>query len=437
MNEDVIAIILAAGNDPRMNSKKAKEVHKVCGKEIIKRVAECVVKAGVKEICVVVNENNEDDIKEVLQNTSMCVNQDIKAVLQNAVTYVKQEELNGTAGAAKAATQFLEERKHYGKVLIINGDVPLIRTETINKLVNQSMINSEAATILTAIYDTPLSYGRVVRDLDGNVKGIIEDINLEMDERKIHEINAGIYCFDIDKLLENIDEVKENPLTNKFDLPSIIRVMVEKDLRVGAMIVEDSSEALGVNDRIQLEIINKILRIRINTEHMKNGVTIEDMDTTYIYDDVQIGRDTVIHPNTTIKSNVIIGEDCEIGPNAYIRENCVLANKVKIGSFVEIKKTIVGQGSKIPHLSYVGDAEIGEKCNIGCGTITCNYDGFNKSKTIIGDRVFVGSNTNLIAPVKVEDDSFIAAGSTITDDVPKGSLAIARERQVNKEGWNK
>jgi len=437
MNEDVIAIILAAGNDPRMNSKKAKEVHKVCGKEIIKRVAECVVKAGVKEICVVVNENNEDDIKGVLQNTSMCVNQDIKAVLQNAVTYVKQEELNGTAGAVKAATHFLEERKHYGKVLIINGDVPLIRTETINKLVNQSMINSEAATILTAIYDTPLSYGRVVRDLDGNVKGIIEDINLEMDERKIQEINAGIYCFDIDKLLENIDEVKENPLTNKFDLPSIIRVMVEKDLKVGAMIVEDSSEAFGVNDRIQLEIINKILRIRINTEHMKNGVTIEDMDTTYIYDDVQIGRDTVIHPNTTIKSNVIIGEDCEIGPNAYIRENCVLANKVKIGSFVEIKKTIVGQGSKIPHLSYVGDAEIGEKCNIGCGTITCNYDGFNKSKTIIGDRVFVGSNTNLIAPVKVEDDSFIAAGSTITDDVPKGSLAIARERQVNKEGWNK
>jgi len=422
MNEDVIAIILAAGNDPRMNSKKSKEVHKVCGKEIIKRVAECVVKAGVKEICTIVNEKNEEDIKEVLQN---------------AVTYVRQEELNGTASAVKAATQFLEERKHYGKVLIINGDAPLIRTETVNKLVNQSMINSEAATVLTAIYDTPLSYGRVVRDLDGNVKGIIEDVNLEMDERKIQEINAGIYCFDIDKLLENIDEVKENPLTNKFDLPSIIRVMVEKDLKVGAMIVEDSSEALGVNDRIQLEIINKILRIRINTEHIKNGVTIEDMDTTYIYDDVQIGRDTIIHPNTTIKSNVVIGEDCEIGPNAYIRENCVLANKVKIGSFVEIKKTVVGEGSKIPHLSYVGDAEIGEKCNIGCGTITCNYDGFNKSKTIIGDRVFVGSNTNLIAPVKVEDDSFIAAGSTITDDVPKGSLAIARERQVNKEGWNK
>lgn len=421
MNDDVIAIVLAAGDDPRMNSNKCKMVHKVFGKEIIRRVVEAVVKADVKEICIVVNDKNENDIKEVLKDS---------------VTYVKQNELKGTAEAVKSAVQFLKERKNYAKVVVINGDVPLIRTETINQLVNQSIINSENATILTAIYDTPISYGRVIRNIDGKVLGVVEDINLNMEDKKIQEINAGIYCFDIDKLLDNLDEIKENTLTNTLDLPSIIKIMVNKNLKVGAMIVEDVSEALGVNDRIQLEIINKILRIRINTEHMKNGVTIEDMDTTYIYDDVVIGKDTVIHPNTTIKSNVVIGEMCEIGPNSYIRENCVLADKVKIGSFVEIKKTIVGKGSKIPHLSYVGDAEIGEKCNIGCGTITCNYDGFNKSKTIIGDRVFVGSNTNLIAPVKVEDDSFIAAGSTITDDVPRGSLAIARERQINKEGWN-
>ena len=421
MNDDVIAIVLAAGDDPRMNSNKCKMVHKVFGKEIIRRVVEAVVKADVKEICVVVNDKNENDIKEVLKDS---------------VTYVKQNELKGTAEAVKSAVQFLKERKNYAKVVVINGDVPLIRTETINQLVNQSIINSENATILTAIYDTPISYGRVIRNIDGKVLGVVEDINLNMEDKKIQEINAGIYCFDIDKLLDNLDEIKENTLTNTLDLPSIIKIMVNKNLKVGAMIVEDVSEALGVNDRIQLEIINKILRIRINTEHMKNGVTIEDMDTTYIYDDVVIGKDTVIHPNTTIKSNVVIGEMCEIGPNSYIRENCVLADKVKIGSFVEIKKTIVGKGSKIPHLSYVGDAEIGEKCNIGCGTINCNYDGFNKSKTIIGDRVFVGSNTNLIAPVKVEDDSFIAAGSTITDDVPRGSLAIARERQINKEGWN-
>ena len=170
---------------------------------------------------------------------------------------------------------------------------------------------------------------------------------------------------------------------------------------------------------------------------MKNGVTIEDMQNTYIYDDVKIGKDTIIHPNTIIQSNVIIGDECEIGPNAYIREGCNLANKVKIGNCVEIKKAIIGEGTKIPHLSYMGDCEIGQKCNIGCGTITCNYDGFNKSKTIIGNNTFVGSNVNLVAPVKLGDNTFVAAGSTITDNVPEYSLAIARQRQINKEGWNK
>lgn len=424
MNDEVIAIILAAGDDPRMNSNKSKMVHKVYGKEIIKRVAENVVKSGIRNICTVVSDKNESDIKEVLKN---------------AVMYVKQEETKGSGDAVKSAYSFLKEKSTAGvsKVLIISGDVPLIRTETLNKLVNQSIVNSEAATVLTAIYDTPLSYGRVIRDYNGKVKGIIEDINLETEERKIQEINAGIYCFDIGKLLENLEEIKLNEETNKYDLPSIIQIMADKDLKVGAMIVEDSSEALGVNDRIQLEIINKILKIRINTEYMKNGVTIEDLDTTYIYEDVEIGRDTIIHPNTIIKSNVEIGENCEIGPNSYIRENCKLANNVKIGSFVEIKKAIVGEGTKIPHLSYIGDSEIGEKCNIGCGTITCNYDGFNKSKTIIGDRVFIGSNTNLIAPIKIENDCFIAAGSTITEDVPEYSLAIAREHQINKEDWNR
>ena len=213
--------------------------------------------------------------------------------------------------------------------------------------------------------------------------------------------------------------------------------MYNKGLKTGSIIVDDYTEMLGVNDRIELQMITKFLQMRINTELMKNGVTIEDPNTTYIYDDVQIGMDTVIHPNTTIKSGVVIGEDCEIGPNAYIREGCKLANHVKIGSFVEIKKAIIGEGTKVPHLSYMGDCEIGEKCNIGCGTITCNYDGFNKSKTIIGNHSFIGSNVNLVAPVTIGDNAFIAAGSTITDDVPEDALAIARQRQTVKEGWNK
>lgn len=210
-----------------------------------------------------------------------------------------------------------------------------------------------------------------------------------------------------------------------------------KDLKFGGMVVEDKTEILGVNDRMQLETLTGVLKLRINEEHMKNGVTIEDKNNTYIYDDVKIGRDTVIHPNTTIKSGVVIGENCEIGPNAYIREGCQIADNVKIGSFVEVKKAIIGKGTKVPHLSYMGDCEIGEKTNIGCGTITCNYDGFKKSKTIIGDNAFVGSNVNFIAPVTIGDNTLIAAGSTITDDVPEDALSIARQRQTNKEGWNK
>lgn len=188
---------------------------------------------------------------------------------------------------------------------------------------------------------------------------------------------------------------------------------------------------------MQTTILTEKEKRKINKKHIKNGVIIEDINNTYIYNDVEIGKNTVIHPNTTIKSDVIIGEGCEIGPNSYIREGCRLADKVKIGSFVEIKKAIVGEGTKIPHLSYMGDCEIGAKTNIGCGTITCNYDGFKKSKTIIGDNCFVGSNVNLIAPVTLGNNSFIAAGSTITNDVPEDALAIARERQTNKEGWNK
>ena len=226
-------------------------------------------------------------------------------------------------------------------------------------------------------------------------------------------------------------------MQGEYYLTDVIKIMNDKELKVGAMIVEDKTEILGANDRAQLEMLTRLLRIRINQEHMENGVTIVDTNNTYIYDNVKIGVDTVIHPNTTIKSGVVIGENCEIGPNAYIREGCNIADNVKIGSFVEVKKANIGKGTKVPHLSYMGDCEIGEKTNIGCGTITCNYDGFKKSKTKIGSNAFVGSNVNFIAPVDVGDNTLIAAGSTITDDVPADSLSIARQRQTNKEGWNK
>ena len=399
MENDIIAIVMAAGKGTRMKSKNSKLVQKIYGKEIVKRAVENAQKAGVRDIVAVVGYKKEEVMK----------------VLGDNIKYAYQDEMLGTGHAVMQAKEYLKGKK--GKVLVLNGDVPLIRPETLNKLIEKRIENKEYATLLTAIYDDPTGYGRIVRDEGGNIEGIVEEKDTTPEQKKIKEINAGIYCFDIEALLKALEKVTPNNKQGEYYITDVIQIMNDSGLKTGAVLVEDNTEILGINDRIQLGILTKVLQMRINTELMKNGVTIEDTNTTYIYDDVEIGMDTVIHPNTTIKSGVTIGEDCEIGPNSYIREGCKLANHVKIGSFVEIKKAIIGEGTKVPHLSYMGDCEIGEKCNIGCGTITCNYDGFNKSKTIIGNHSFIGSNTNLVAPVTLGDNTFVAAGSTITDDV--------------------
>lgn len=419
MEQDIVAVVLAAGKGTRMKSNKSKLVHKIYGKELVKRVVETAEKSDIKDIIAVVGYKKEE----------------VQKVLGDTVKYAYQEEMLGTGHAVLQAEEYLEGRK--GKVVVLNGDVPIIRPETIKKLIEKSIKNKEYATVLTAIYNNPTGYGRIIRDDGGNVKEIVEEKDLSEEQKSNKEINAGIYCFDIDELLKALKELKPNNAQGELYLTDVVKIMNDKGLKTGAVIVKDNTEILGVNDRMQLELLTKVLKMRINQYHMQNGVTIEDMDNTYIYDDVEIGMDTVIHPNTTIKNDVVIGENCEIGPNAYIREGCRLANTVKIGSFVEIKKAVIGEGTKVPHLSYMGDCEIGGKTNIGCGTITCNYDGFNKSKTIIGEHSFIGSNTNLVAPVTLGENSFVAAGSTITDDVPSDALAIARERQKNIEGWNK
>ncbi len=419
MEQDIMAVVLAAGKGTRMKSNKSKLVHKIYGKELVKRVVETAKKSNIEEVIAVVGHKREQ----------------VQLVLGDTVKYAYQDEMLGTGHAVLQAEKFLKNKN--GKIVILNGDVPIIRPETIKKLIKKSIDNKEYATLLTAIYNNPNGYGRIIRDIGGNIKEIIEEKDATEEQKKIKEINSGIYCFDIQELLKALKKLKPNNSQGELYLTDVIKIMNDEGLKTGAVIVEDNTEILGVNDRMQLELLTKILKMRINQYHMENGVTIEDIDNTYIYDDVQIGVDTVIHPNTTIKNDVVIGEDCEIGPNAYIREGCRLSNKVKIGSFVEIKKAIIGEGAKVPHLSYMGDCEIGAKTNIGCGTITCNYDGFNKSKTIIGEHSFIGSNTNLVAPVTLGKNSFIAAGSTITNDVPDDSLAIARQRQINKDGWNK
>ena len=415
--ENVITIVMAAGKGTRMKSKKSKVVQKIYGKELVKRVVELAKKVGTDEVITVVGHQKEQ----------------VMEVLGENVKYAFQEELLGTGHAVMQAEEFLKGKE--GKVVVLNGDVPIIRPETLKKFIEKNVSNKEYATVLTAEYENPTGYGRIIRDVGGNIKEIVEEKDANVLQKEIKEINAGIYCFDIKELLLALKKIKTNNAQGEYYLTDVIKIMNEKGLRTGALIVEDNTEILGVNDRAQLELLTGVLKARINSEHMANGVTIEDTNTTYIYDDVKIGMDTVIHPNTTICSGVVIGENCEIGPNAYIRPGCEIANNVKVGSFVELKKVKIGEGTKVPHLSYIGDCEIGKKTNIGCGTITCNYDGVNKNKTIIGDNCFVGSNVNFIAPVKIGNNVVIAAGSTVTDDVPDNALSIARQRQINKENY--
>ena len=414
-NEYVITVIMAAGKGTRMKTKKSKLVHKIYDKELVKRVADLAKKVGSDEIIAVVGHLREQ----------------VQEVLGDSVQYAFQDELLGTGHAVMQAKDYLKGKK--GKVVILYGDVPIIREETLTNLISKSLKNKEYATLLTAIYENPTGYGRIIRDEGGNIKAIVEEKDADPLQKEIKEINSGIYCFDIEELLKALELIKPDNAQGEYYLTDVIKIMNDKGLKTGAVIVEDNTEILGVNDRAQLELLTRVLRMRINAEHMRKGVTIEDSNSTYIHDDVIIGQDTVIHPNTTIKSGVIIGENCEIGPNAYIREGCEIGNNVKIGNFVEIKKTKVGDRTKIPHFIYLGDCEIGKDGNVGCGTITCNYDGKNKHKTKIGDNAFIGSNVNLVAPVTLGDNVLIAAGSTITQDVPSDKMGIARERQVNKD----
>lgn len=413
-NRYVMTVIMAAGKGTRMKTNKSKLVHKIYDKELVKRVADLAKDVGSDEVVAVVGHMREL----------------VEQVLGDSVKYAYQEELLGTGHAVMQARKYLEGKK--GKVIILYGDVPIIRPETLQNLVRRSIKNKEYATLLTAIYENPTGYGRIVRDNGGYIREIVEEKDATPSQKEIKEINSGIYCFDIEELLNALELIEPNNAQGEYYLTDVIKIMNEKGLKTGAVIIEDNTEILGVNDRAQLELLTRVLRMRINAEHMRNGVTIEDANSTYIYDDVKIGIDTVIHPNTTIKSGVVIGENCEIGPNAYIREGCVIGDNVKVGNFVELKKAKIGDRTKVPHFTYLGDCEVGEDSNIGCGTITCNYDGKNKHKTIIGDRAFIGSNVNLVAPVTLGDDVLIAAGSTITEDVPDGKMGIARERQINK-----
>jgi len=444
------AVVLAAGQGTRMKSKLYKVLHPVCGKPMVQHVTDTLAAMQVDDVVVVVGHGAEA----------------VRATLGDRVAYALQSEQLGTAHAVQQAVPHLLDKE--GTTFILYGDVPLLSEETLRALLVYHEEQNAAATVLTADMADPTGYGRIIRNEAGEVLRIVEHKDATDEQRAIREINTGIYCFDNKKLITALSQVKNDNVQGEYYVTDCIGILRDAGEKVVAYIAKDPDETMGVNDRVQLAQAESYMRRRINERHMRNGVTIQDPASTYIEADVVIGPDTYILPGTHLRGKTVVGADCTLGPQtdlrdmtiadrvtisysvlvestvgenvtvgpfAYVRPGSEIAAEAKIGDFVELKNAKIGKGSKVPHLSYVGDAEIGEDVNIGCGTITVNYDGEKKHKTIVGNDVFVGCNSNLVAPVTIGDRAYVAAGSTITQDVPEEALAIARERQVNKSGY--
>lgn len=442
-------VVLAAGEGKRMKSEKSKVVFRVSGKEMVNRVIDEAKKAGVDKACVVVGHKAE---------------MVMEAVGDRAV-FVTQREQLGTGHAVMQAKEFISQSEN---VMILAGDTPLITAETLKNAMKAHEENNNACTVLTAVVDNPFGYGRIIRDNNGNVSRIVEQKDASDDEKAVCEINSGMYCFNSAQLLKSLDMLTNDNAQGEYYLTDTLEIIRQAQEKVGAFCVEDAVEISGVNDRLQLADAEKVMRRRINTYHALNGVTIIDIDATYIDDDVTIGTDSVIYPGAALEKGSVIGkgvvigqncrivnstvgdgsdvysstmvdsvvgEECHVGPYAYLRPNSIVGNRCKVGDFVELKNAVLGDGTKASHLTYIGDATVGSGVNFGCGTVIVNYDGKSKYKTVIGDNAFIGCNSNLVSPVTVNDNAYIAAGSTITDEVPEGALAIARSRQVVKQEW--
>lgn len=435
-----------------MKSDLPKVLHKVCGKEMVNIVIDTMKKSGIDDVNVIIGKG-----AELVE----------EATKKQNVSYSFQKEQLGTGDAVKCAREFLKGKK--GTVAIFTGDAPLITESTVKKTLEFHEVGGYAATVLTSIVDDPEGYGRIIRNKDGSLKKIVEHKDCNEEELCVKEINSAMYCFDIENLLNNLDKINNNNAQGEYYLTDVIEILESQGKKVGAISVP-FEQTLGINSRVQLSEVAQIMKKRINNFHMENGATIIDPNNTYIGLDVEIGSDTIIYPGNVLEGNTVIkgnctlypnsridnsviekgvtiqssvildshvGENTTVGPYAYIRPESKVGNNVRIGDFVEIKKSTIGDGTKVSHLTYIGDAEVGGNCNFGCGTVVVNYDGKEKHKTIIGNHSFIGCNTNLVSPVTVEDNTYIAAGSTITDKVPEGAFAIARARQVVKEGWTK
>ena len=442
------SIILAAGEGKRMKSNIAKPLQQAAGKALVEWVLDTAEETGSDENIVVIGHKAED----------------VKAYLGDRAKYAYQYEQLGTGHAVMQGIESIKDVD--GTVMVLYGDSPLIEAETLKRVREDHSKKMRAATVITAIADEPYGYGRIVRE-NGEIVRLVEQKDASEDEQKITEVNSGMYFFDIQKLKESLSKITNDNSQGEYYITDVIEIMLSEGEKVGAY-VTDLEQTMGVNDKLQLSQVGKILNRRKVEALMLAGVTIIDPDKVQVTTNVKVGRDTVLYPGTVLEGDSVIGENCVIGSNtslnnckvgnntkiletvgidseigsdtnvgpfAYLRPGTKVGSEVKIGDFVEVKNSTIDDGTKVAHLTYIGDADVGKRVNFGCGTVVVNYDGVNKHRTIIEDDCFIGCNTNLVSPVVVRHGAYTAAGSTITDEVPPESLAIARSKQVVKEQW--
>lgn len=442
-------IILAAGEGKRMFSKNPKVLHKLCGITMIEHIMNTAKLAGAKELIVVVGHKGEEVERRL---------KDVK------VSY--QKEQLGTGHALMQALKYIKDNT----VFVLCGDTPLLEAQTLRNMFEYHRTNNNHATVLTANLKDPYNYGRIIRNKQGQVLEIVEERDADTKQKEITEINSGIYLFEGSFLKTFLNKLDNDNDQGEYYLTDIIKIYKENHLKIGAFLIENSDEVMGVNNRLQLNVAESLMRKRINEGHMLKGVTIVDPLNTYIDLTVKLEKDTTILPGCIITGNTFVDEDAVIGPNSQIegshigkgavvknsvvidsfvgdgasigpfsnlRPGNVIGKSAKIGDFVEMKNSTFGDHSKASHLTYIGDGDVGKNVNIGCGVVFVNYDGKEKHRTIVEDNCFIGCNVNLISPVTIGKNSYIAAGTTVTKDVPEANLAVGRAKQENKEGWVK
>ena len=445
-------VILAAGKGTRMKSAEPKVLHRVAGQPLIEHVLTCAATVRPRTTTVVIGHKAE-------ALTSALAGYE-------GLTFVVQEPQLGTAHALMTTERALADET--GTLVLLSGDVPLLKPETLQRLVERHHTAGAAATVITAIVDDPRGYGRIVRS-GQQIARIVEQKDASQAEQEIREINSGIYAFALEGLFDAVRSIAAENAQNEYYLPDLVAIYRERGAIVETVTVSNPDEIRGINSRIELAAVSRIVRDQKTAELMASGVTIEDPATTYVDTAVTVGADTILRPGTSLEGHTTIGagcvvhsgvrivdsrigdrvtilnhcvithatvaDDASIGPFAHLRNDADVRAKAKVGNFVELKKTVLGAGSKVNHLAYLGDATIGEQVNIGAGTITCNYDGVTKNRTVIEDGAFVGSDSQLIAPVTIGKGAYVGSGSTIRDDVPPGALAVSAGKQRNLDGW--